>query len=269
MIHKLMESFDIDASKLAGFSTFDVGTLTVMTKYGDVDGQLDSLEAGFGIDQWAADLDEVDGTRMTVSGHREALAQTLCDRVDDMDNANRNIVWTNFFPKRYTQHLASTQWQRPIWEWVEGHAVESKGWRRCSIPEQMNDQADKLAKLALLQAISGGDMISGDFPFELVNVKVSGERVGGFPCQALEASWGYCAAQSLFSEKIIIRQEDFHLVWWDGVGAASALYPKMYRVWLTKHVSDFCRNNVQLYYWSKGTHSPKCKFCESIDEYTT
>jgi hypothetical protein len=104
----------------------------------------------------------------------------------------------------------------------------------------MNDQADKLAKSALLHAISGGDVISGDFPFDLVNVKVSGEQVSGSPCQALEESWGYRAAQSLFSEKSIIRQEDFHLVWWDEVGAASTLFPKMYQVWLTKHVSNFC-----------------------------
>jgi hypothetical protein len=58
------------------------------------------------------------------------------------------------------------------------------------------------------------------------------------------------------------------LVWWDGLGAAMTCYPKMYRVWLTKHVSDFCGNNVQLYYWSKGTHSPKCEFCGMEDEYT-
>jgi hypothetical protein len=103
----------------------------------------------------------------------------------------------------------------------------------------MNNQADKLAKLALLHAILGGDVISGDFPFKLVNVKVSGEWVSGSPRQALEASWGYRTARSLFSEKNIIRQGDFHLVWWDEVGAASALYPKMFRVWLTTHVSNF------------------------------
>ncbi len=39
MIQKLMESFDIDTSKLVGSSTFDINTLTVMTKYGDVKGQ--------------------------------------------------------------------------------------------------------------------------------------------------------------------------------------------------------------------------------------
>jgi hypothetical protein len=59
------------------------------------------------------------------------------------------------------------------------------------------------------------------------------------------------------------------LVWWDGLSAAMASYPKMYRVWLTKHVSKFCGNNVQFYYWSKGLHSPKCKFCLVNDEYTS
>jgi hypothetical protein len=90
MIQKLMQSFNIDASKLAGFSTFNVNTQTVMTKYGDIVRQLDDLDAGFRIDQWAADLEELGGTRMLISGHREALAQTLCNRVDNVDNANRS-----------------------------------------------------------------------------------------------------------------------------------------------------------------------------------
>jgi hypothetical protein len=46
MIQKLMESFDIDVAKLAGYSEFDANTLTV-TKYGDVEDQLDDLEANF------------------------------------------------------------------------------------------------------------------------------------------------------------------------------------------------------------------------------
>jgi hypothetical protein len=88
MIQKLMESFDIDAAKLAGYSKFDVNRLTVITKYSDVDDQLDELKANFGIDQWAADAKDLDGTRMTISGHREALAQTLRDHAKDVDDAN-------------------------------------------------------------------------------------------------------------------------------------------------------------------------------------
>ena len=43
----------------------------------------------------------------------------------------------------------------------------------------------------------------------------------------------------------------------------------MYRVWITKHISEFCGTNVQQYFWSKGEQSPKCDFCGDQDEYTT
>jgi hypothetical protein len=45
--------------------------------------------------------------------------------------------------------------------------------------------------------------------------------------------------------------------------------PKMYQVWLTKHLLDFCSNNVQQYYWSNGIWSPKCNFCGDHNEFTT
>lgn len=45
-------------------------------------------------------------------------------------------------------------------------------------------------------------------------------------------------------------------------------YPKMFWVWLTKHVSEFCGSNVQQYYWSKGALSPKCNSCSKQEEYT-
>ena len=97
---------------------------------------------------------------------------------------------------------------------------------------------------------------------------MSGKRVCSSPRLALESDWGYRVAQSLYDSKNIIKSEDFHLVWWTGLGFAMMRYPKMYRVWMTKHVSEFCGTNVQLYYWSKGTISPKCEFCGTEDEYT-
>jgi hypothetical protein len=56
MIKKLMESFDIDAAKLAALLTFDVEMFTVDVEVPDVDGQLDDLEANLGINHWAANL---------------------------------------------------------------------------------------------------------------------------------------------------------------------------------------------------------------------
>ncbi len=85
-----MESFDIDAAKLAVLSTLDVEMFTVDVEVPDMDGQLDALEANLGINHWAADLEEIDGVKMTILGHSEALAQTLHDRVNDIDNAEHS-----------------------------------------------------------------------------------------------------------------------------------------------------------------------------------
>ncbi len=169
---------------------------------------------------------------------------------------------------RLIKHLGSTNNCRSMWEWVKGHAVESKGRHNCKLPERLNQQADLLAKDSLLAGLHGAPLIDGDFPFAPVLVKISGIRVCGSPRHALEVNWGYRMAKSLFDEKGIVCAEDFHLVWWDGVRRAMNGFPKMHRVWLTKHVSEFCGNNVQMYYWSKGTQSPKCEFCLTVDEYT-
>ncbi len=74
--------------------------------------------------------------------------------------------------------------------------------------------------------------------------------------------------QDLFHTKNTIMKVDFHLVWWDGLGATTSGYPKMYRVWLTKYISKFCGSNIQQFYRSKGLHSPKCDSCGVQDEYT-
>ncbi len=170
---------------------------------------------------------------------------------------------------RHIKNISQTMQVQVKWEWVEGHAVEWKGRHRSTIPERLNDQADKLAKVALLLAISGGNAYKGKYPFEMVSIKLSGQRVSGSPRQALQDHWGYNAAKQLIGEKNIIRPEHFYLVWWDAVGAAMSSYPKMYRVWITKHILEFCGTNVQQNYWSKGEWSQKCDFCGHHDEYTT
>ena len=102
-----------------------------------------------------------------------------------------------------------------------------------------------------------------------MSLKLEGQRINGSPRQALQQHWGYATAKALFAKKDIIKANNFHLVWWGAVSAAMSLYPKTYRVWITKHVSEFCGTNVQQYYWSKGDVSPKCDFCGDHDEYTT
>jgi hypothetical protein len=88
MVRKLMESFDVDAALLACFSDFDPATLIVTATFGDVNEQLDSVEADLGIDQgWNADLEGNDGNRVNVVSHSKDLAMTLCNRIKDVDYA--------------------------------------------------------------------------------------------------------------------------------------------------------------------------------------
>jgi hypothetical protein len=65
----------------------------------------------------------------------------------------------------------------PTWEWVEGHVVERKGLQGSTLSKSLNNRADKLAKVAFLLAISGGPVMEGDFPFEVVKHKLLGQRV--------------------------------------------------------------------------------------------
>ena len=60
---------------------------------------------------------------------------------------------------------------------MEGHVVEWKGLQGSMLPKRLNNQANKLAKVTLLLAIAGGLVMEGDFPFEVVKLKLSGQRV--------------------------------------------------------------------------------------------
>ena len=90
MIKKLMESFDTDAAKLAGYSTFNVENYTVNVEVPDVDGRLDDLERELGLDSWEADTEEIDGIKMTFTGHKQAVSKTLRDRPDDIFDCDRS-----------------------------------------------------------------------------------------------------------------------------------------------------------------------------------
>ncbi len=79
MVQKLMESFNVDEALLVQFTEFDPATLTLKTKFRDVDKQLEYVKTNLGIDQgWYADLeDKKTGTCVDIVGHCKALEMTL------------------------------------------------------------------------------------------------------------------------------------------------------------------------------------------------
>jgi hypothetical protein len=78
---------------------------------------------------------------------------------------------------RYINHISQTMQVQVTWEWVEGHAVERKGRLWSTIPERLNYQADKLAKAALLLAISGGNAYDGKYPGIYLTVRTTSEWI--------------------------------------------------------------------------------------------
>ena len=62
---------------------------------------------------------------------------------------------------RHIKHISQTIPVQVKWEWVEGHAVPS-----------------------------GGDAYEGNYPFEMVSIKLTGKQVSGSPRQALQDHWG-------------------------------------------------------------------------------
>jgi hypothetical protein len=52
--------------------------------------------------------------------------------------------------------------------------------------KKMNYYIDELPNLALQSAISGGNIIGGNYPLKSISILTSGMRVTGSPCLALE-----------------------------------------------------------------------------------
>ena len=154
----------------------------------------------------------------TPSSPTQPLTTLYCDNCGVISHGNSSLVSLSEKQShadliRLVKHLSATNTSRSAWVWVEGHAVERKGWANCSLAERMNAHAERLAKDSLLHALAGGHIMHGDFPLEPVRLRVSGERVSCSPHQALEWAWGYNTACALYAEKGIIRAEDFPLVW--------------------------------------------------------
>jgi hypothetical protein len=99
MVQSLMESFSIEASHLARFSTFNPINMTVEVEFGDLDHQLEGVKSELGIDLgWEADMEDNNGIAVNVVGHKKALEKTLRDRIDDIDDADCSgpSRWSDF-----------------------------------------------------------------------------------------------------------------------------------------------------------------------------
>jgi hypothetical protein len=111
-------------------------------------------------------------------------------------------------------------------------------------PEQwVNCRADKLATAALMAVVEANEFILSIFPLEKVCIEIARERVTGSPKNAITELWGEHVAQVLYDRQGMVSKEDFPFVYWEGMERIMKLFPEMFYVWVTKHVSHFQGTN--------------------------
>ncbi len=59
-------------------------------------------------------------------------------------------------------------------------------------------------------------------------------------------------AQVLYDRQGVASKEDFPFVYWEGLERVMKLFPEMFHVWVTKHVSHFQGTNQQLSHIDKS-----------------
>ena len=86
-VQTLMESFDIDAARLAALSTFDPETLTVSADFADKNNFLEEVEPKYGL----GFVDNVDMGKVQIylATSRAQLVSTLCED-DDLSKAEKS-----------------------------------------------------------------------------------------------------------------------------------------------------------------------------------
>jgi hypothetical protein len=105
--------------------------------------------------------------------------------------------------------------------------------------QRLNCRADKLATAALMATVESNEFISSIFLLEKVCTEIAGERVTGSPKNAITELWGEQVVQVLYDRRGVVSKENFPFVYWEGMERVLKLFPEMFRVWVTKHISLF------------------------------
>jgi hypothetical protein len=98
-----------------------------------------------------------------------------------------------------------------------------------------------------MAVVEANEFISSIFLSEKVCVEIAREWVPGSPKNAITELWGEQVVQVLYDRRGVVSKENFPFVYWEGMEeSVLKLFPEMFRVWVTKHVSHFQGTNQQL-----------------------
>ena len=112
----------------------------------------------------------------------------------------------------------------------------------------MNDLVNRLEDVAYHRSIQLQHFIDSDFPSEKLRLKRNRKKVTSNLLRELNKLTVEQTAMKYFAESGRLSRENFKIVLWDGMERFTKSYPKMYQVWLIKHVSGCCDTNTQMSY---------------------
>ncbi len=91
--------------------------------------------------------------------------------------------------------------------------------------------------------VEANEFIPSNFLWEKSLPRDCRGTVYGVPQNAITELWGEQVAQVLYDRRGMVSKENFPFVYWEGMERIMKLFPEMFRVWVTKHVSHFQGTN--------------------------
>jgi hypothetical protein len=155
--------------------------------------------------------------------------------------------------------------QLPIsvdFEHVYGHQDDLLSFHDLPRPAQLNVQMDHWAKQHLVQLYeqSPGPLCPASIAFEGWQCWVKGTKITSDPGKALRAAVFGTRLRAHLVKKQRISPAAFDDIDWAAMTMATDLFPPLYRLWVSKHVSGFFGHGTMMLNWGFWEHS-KCPCC--------
>jgi hypothetical protein len=213
-------------------------------------------------------LNIVDKLNPTSSG----AVQCFCDNLGVIHHAH-NV--TRPLQEKQTQtdallsfrHNLAAVKMKWVYVHVQSHQDDRHSIDTLSVPQKLNVLADSLAKHALVSAHNTQSYSKPEYPGETVRIRLDGCKVTSSVKSALYSSWGSRIARKFLDKRNLVRESAFHLIHWDNLSKTMDSLPKMFQVWVTKHVSGFCGTHEHLARLYSSTDNC-CQCCGSLNEST-
>jgi hypothetical protein len=205
--------------------------------------------------------------------HITAGAITIgCDNLAGVDRSNDDWLKVNQTTKhadlvRAIRRLKASLPIKVRFVHVDGHQDRNQDVHSLPRLAQLNIAMDHRAKACLISLISSSAPPLRDAPLrgEGWLCLVNGIKITSDPAPVIrKAVFGHRLQQHLQARNLL-SPIAFQDVDWDAIELATAHFPPLYRLWMTKHVSGFFAIGKMMKHWGFWEHQ-KCPCCSHVSE---